>query len=215
MADSKGNMGRLYGNIVREDLNEAGRMIGLDFAISVVLNEDKKVVQVLAGNPEDVLKRGAKICADVYGVDIENKFDIVIVSCGSNLKGRKNCHLEKSLNLVAHVTRQGGQVILLTASSQGIGEDIYFDYVCQEIEPDEILVEYRKLELQIGPLNAYLFGRTITNQEYLLESNLYSKILSHFQLRASDISMIIKEWVESYEEKPKLAIIANTSIYIK
>jgi nickel-dependent lactate racemase len=70
MFDENAQVGRLEGNPVREDLNEAGEIIGLDLAVNVVLDADKNIVRLLAGNPVDVLKEGAKTCAAVYGVAI-------------------------------------------------------------------------------------------------------------------------------------------------
>ena len=71
----------LEGNPMREDLDEAGRMIGIDFAIGVVLNAEKQVGRILAGEPDVVLQQGAETCAAVYGLELDKKFDIILASC--------------------------------------------------------------------------------------------------------------------------------------
>jgi len=204
-------MGRIDGNPVRQDLDEIGRMIGLNFTINLVLNIDKKLIRVLAGLPESIFRQGAKICADVCGVKIEHKFDIVVASCGSDLKN--NYHLEKTFNLIAQVIQKGGKSLLLTALHQSIGDDIYFDHVCHDADPDTTLAAVKEFEHQMGPRNAYLFGKAST--DYNLQFDLNSTILNGCHLRAADPSTIIKEWVNNYEKKPELAIMRNSNIYIK
>ena len=67
--------GRLFGNPVREDLNEAGRLVGVDFAVNAVVGPDKELVGLWAGDPEGVLLEGAKVCEKLYGVGIREPFD--------------------------------------------------------------------------------------------------------------------------------------------
>ena len=78
MSHPSARVGRLAGNPVREDLTEAGETVGIDLAVNFVLDADKRPVHLAAGNPARVLESCAEICARVYGVAIEQKFDIEI-----------------------------------------------------------------------------------------------------------------------------------------
>ena len=73
MSEADARVGRLRGNPVREDLNEAGEMVGIDFAVNLVLDADKKAVHLAAGKPMAVLESCAATCAEVYGVGIAEK----------------------------------------------------------------------------------------------------------------------------------------------
>ena len=95
MFEEQARVGRLSGNPVREDMNEAGRMVGIDLAVNVVLDADKQVVRLLAGDPDAVLKAGAETCAALYGVKIDDKFDIVVASCGGHPKDTASIRLKK------------------------------------------------------------------------------------------------------------------------
>ncbi len=215
MMDDKTCMGQTDGNRVREDLNEISRIIGLDFAIDIVMNQDQKIVQLFTGHPELTLQQGSKFCAEAYGIEIKKKFDIVIACCGVQSENKKNFQREKQLNLISQMIQKGGKAILLTASQLGLGRDIYFDHVCQKIDPDEVMVNFKQLERQMGSLNAYLFGRMGTNYDLDLSSDFDPKILNHCHLRAADISTIIKDWVDNLGKLPRLAILSNTNFYIK
>ena len=215
MFDDNVRVGKIEKNPVRENLDEAGRMIGLDFAINVVLDVDQTVVRLFAGHPDHVLRQGAKICAEVCGVKTARKFDIVVVCCGDGLKNKKKYHLEKIFNLIAQVIKKGGKILLLTGSQQRMGDELCFDYVCHEANPEKTLDAFKNFECQMGSQNAYLLGKTNTDYDLNLQFDLDSKMLSSCHLRAADRTTIIKEWIDNYEKKPDLAIIANTNIYIK
>jgi nickel-dependent lactate racemase len=139
MFDEKAQVGRLRDNPVREDLNEAGEMVGIDLTINCVLNPQKQVVRMVSGPHLPVLETGAATCASIYGVAIDQKFDIVVASCGGYPKDICLYQAQKGLNLASQAVRKGGHILLLAASPQGVGDDIYFDYVSQFTTPEEVL----------------------------------------------------------------------------
>jgi lactate racemase len=215
MFEKNAQVGILDGNPVREDIDEAGRMIGIDFAVNVILNPDKKVVHVLAGEPEAVLKQGAKTCAKLYGVKIKTKFDIVVASCGGTPKDSILYQAQKGLNLSSHAVKKGGKILLLAACQYGIGDDVYFDYVCQFATPEAVLKDFKKFEFTMGAHKAYLFGRTLVDYDVAVFSDLDPAIMGQCHLRAADSSRIINEWVDGFKGIPKVAVIpyANTTYF--
>ncbi len=208
-------VGRLKDNPVRQDLNEAGRMIGIDLAVNVVLSPNQEVVRVLVGEPDAVLTKGAKTCAAIYGVELTTKYDMVVASCGGMPKDSVLYQAQKGLNLASHAVKKGGKILLLAACQQGIGDDIYFDYVCQFATPEAVLKDFKQLGFTMGAHKAYLFGRTLVNYDVAVFSDLTPGILSRCHLRAAEPSHIIREWVAGPTVSPKLAIIpyANTTYF--
>lgn len=217
MFHDKARVGLLHGNPVREDINEAGEMVGIHLAINFIMSPSKKVVQVLAGRPLEVLIEGAKTCAALYGVAIENEFDIVVASCGGHPKDICLYQAQKGLNLASQAVKKGGQILLLAASSQGVGDDVYFDYVSQFTSPDEVMKDFRKQGFRMGAHKAYLFGRTLEQFDVAVCSELDPGVLQKCHLRAADPSVVIAEWVENFEGTPQIGIIpnANTTYFYK
>ena len=211
MFDPNARVGVMDGNPVREDLDEAGEMIGIDLAINLVLDADKKVVDLLAGAPGDVLRKGARTCAQIYGVEVDRKFDIVIASCGGYPKDISLYQAQKGLNLASQAVKRGGKILLLAACPQGVGDDIYFDYVCQFATPEEVLEDFQRLEFKMGAHKAYLFGRTLVSYDVAVFSDLNSDILKRCHLRAADPSAVITEWLEELEGRPALAVVPNAN----
>ncbi len=217
MFHDKACVGVLHGNPVREDINEAGEMVGIDLAINFIMAPTKEVVQVLAGRPLDILVEGVKTCAALYGVEIENEFDIVVASCGGHPKDICLYQAQKGLNLASQAVKKGGHILLLAASTQGVGDDVYFDYVSQFTSPEEVLKDFKRQGFKMGAHKAYLFGRTLDQFDVAICSELDPGVLQKCHLRAADPSGVIAEWVENFEGTPKIGIIpnANTTYFYK
>jgi lactate racemase len=211
MSQPNAIVGRLEGNPVREDLTEAGAMVGIDLAVNFVLDADKKLVHLTAGKPSQVLESCAGICAQVYGVAIEDKFDIVVASCGGYPKDICLYQAQKGLNLASQALKAGGHILLLAASPQGVGDDIYFDYVSQFTSPEEVIRDFKSSGFRMGAHKAYLFGRTLVNYDVAVFSDLDPGILSRCHLRAADPASIIAEWVAEFQGTPRLAIVPNAN----
>lgn len=211
MFDDRARVGGLDGNPVREDMNEAGRRIGIDLAVNVVLDPEKRIVGLWSGDPEAVLRKGAETCAAVYGVGVDERFDIMVASCGGYPKDICLYQAQKGLNLASQAVKHGGKILLLAACPQGVGDDIYFDYVCQFATPQEALNDFKKLGFKMGAHKSYLFGRTLTNFEVAIASDLDPGTLRACHMRAADPELIIKEWVDDFPGRPRVGVVPNAN----
>ncbi len=211
MFHERAQVGILHGNPVREDLNEAGEMVGIDLAVNCIMAPSKDVVQVLAGEPLQMLLEGARTCAALYGVEIEEKFDIVVASCGGYPKDICLYQAQKGLNLASQAVKKGGHILLLAASTQGVGDDVYFDYVSQFTSPEEVLTDFKEQGFRMGAHKAYLFGRTLNEYDVAVSSELDAGVLHTCHLRSADPSKVVGEWVENFAGTPRVGVIPNAN----
>lgn len=72
-------VGRLEGNVLREDIDEAGLMAGLNLIIDMVLNPDNGVVKAFVGHPVAAHREGAQLCREIYRKYIPRRGDVVVV----------------------------------------------------------------------------------------------------------------------------------------
>lgn len=211
MFDDAAKVGVLIGNPVREDMNEAAEMVEIDLAVDFVLAPNKEVVDVFVGHPVDTLNRGAKLSSDLYGVDIGEKFDIVVASCGGYPKDICLYQAQRGLYLASQAVKTGGHILLLAALTHGVGDDIYFDYVSQFTTPDEVLSDFRKQRFKMGAHKAFLFGRTLSEFDVAVHSEMERGVLQKCHLRAADPSVVIAEWLQDTAEKKSVGIITNAN----
>ena len=197
----------LEANPMREDLDEAGQMIGIDFAVDVVLDSDGRTVRVLAGKPEAVLEEGAATCQAVYGIGIDRPFDIIVGSIADTAHVAKIPRAMKSLSLLCHGVKPGGKILLLAALQKELGEAVYFDFVCPFVEPNAVGGDFLQFGYAMGALKADLFGGMSVDYNADAFQGFDGGFMNHWHLRAADPSAIMEEWVEDCEGVPEVAVV--------
>ena len=105
-------------NPMRRDINIIARKAGLDAIVNTVLNNEDKVVRVLAGDPEQAFREGVGTARQVYCQDVPELADIVIFS--TYPADIDYWQAMKALDF-AHVgVRKGGTVVLITPCTERI-----------------------------------------------------------------------------------------------
>jgi hypothetical protein len=122
--DVAGKIGQLHGNALRADIEEAVSQVGVDFSINVVCPTVGVVAAVFSGHP---IEAHRSACAEVRRLfTIPAPPGLVDVACFNaypkdteflQVANVFNVWTDRSSPLVA----PGGTVVVLTASSEGLG----------------------------------------------------------------------------------------------
>jgi nickel-dependent lactate racemase len=105
-------------NPMRRDINMIARKAGLKAIVNTVLNNEDKVVRVLAGDPEQAFREGVGTARQVYCQDVPELADIVIFS--TYPADIDYWQAMKALDF-AHVgVRKGGTIVLITPCTERI-----------------------------------------------------------------------------------------------
>ncbi|WP_428561604.1 MAG: nickel-dependent lactate racemase [Solidesulfovibrio sp. DCME] len=210
-------VGVLGANPVRQDLDEAGRLAGVDFAVNVVLDPAKRVLGLWAGRPEAVVAAGAPLCDSLYGVPVTGGgYDLVVASCGGHPKDICLYQAQKGLNLASLCAREGGRILLLAACEQGIGDEAYEDYVRRFPGPEAQLEEFRAKGFRMGAHKAFLFSRTLTRFTVGVVSKLDEASLARCHLRKVRLQETLDRWLAELGPRARLAVVpsANTTYFL-
>lgn len=113
--------GNLDTNPLRQDIEEAGRICGVDYIINVVLDEHRHIVYAVAGDPVTAHREGCAYLDRMYRKQIPARADIVIVSQGGAPKDANLYQTQKALDNAKHAVKKGGTVILIGACPEGLG----------------------------------------------------------------------------------------------
>jgi nickel-dependent lactate racemase len=111
------------GNPVWEDMLEAARIVGLDIKIDTVLNSQKEVYKVFAGDVEAEHEEAIEALLDIYGVTVPKMADVTITS-GYPLETNL-IQSGKAILLADAITKPGGTIVLISACSDGAGPMMY------------------------------------------------------------------------------------------
>ena len=208
-------VGGISGNPVRQDIEEAGRMIGIDLAVNVVLNPDRRIVTLLAGTPDGVLRRGAEVAARVHGFSCPEPFDLVIASCGGNPKDICLYQAQKGLHLASRCAREGGKILLLAACGQGVGDSRYYEYVRRFSSPKAQLEEFEAQGFRMGAHKAFLFSRTVTRYDVTVVSELDEATLASCHLVKGSLQDTLDRWLAELPAHARIGVVpsANTTFF--
>lgn len=141
--------GKLEGNPIREDIEEAGKLCPIHFIVNAVLDEHKHIVYAAAG---DVIKAHRNACAyldKMYRKPIPEKADIVIVSQGGAPKDANLYQTQKALDNSKHAVKDGGTIILIGACNEGLGSKKFEEWLVNTNTSHE-LVERIGRDFQLG-----------------------------------------------------------------
>jgi nickel-dependent lactate racemase len=141
MIDEKAVSGRVDG-AVRQDMEEAAKIFGLDFILNVVLDSKKEIVAAVAGDFIEAHRKGTKVVDSMYKVPVEPA-DAVIVSCGGFPKDVNLFQANKALDNASQAVKEGGSIILVAECAEGIGNQVY-EYWNKECKsPDDAIERFK------------------------------------------------------------------------
>ena len=163
--------GRLEGNPVREDIEEAGALCGVDFILNVVLDEHKNIVKVVCGDPIKAHREGAKFLDKLYTKEIDCGADIVIVSQGGAPKDLNLYQTQKALDNSKHAVKDGGIIILIGSCAEGYGEHTFEDWMLNSESPDALVNKIRE-NFVLGGHKAAAIGMVLQRAEIYLVSDM-------------------------------------------
>lgn len=149
MLSSHAKAGILEGNPVREDIDEAGGIAGIDFIFNVILDEEKRILRAVAGHYVDAFRAGARFYDEVFDLAIEAPADVVVASPGGRPKDINLYQAQKTLDCVRGAVRKGGAVILVAECVEGFGQATFEEWMRGMSSPGA-LVERIRREFVLG-----------------------------------------------------------------
>lgn len=159
MVEPGARLGVLDGNPVREDIEEGAALIGLDFILNVILNEDHDIVAAAAGHPVTAHRWACRALDHLSKVTIDEPADIVIVSAGGFPKDINLYQAQKALDNAATAVKPGGRIIWLAECPEGLGHPTFESWLVGA-SADEILARIQQ-NFVLGGHKAAAIARTL------------------------------------------------------
>ncbi|MBC7250958.1 MAG: nickel-dependent lactate racemase [Anaerolineae bacterium] len=120
-------LGRIAGNPFHAAVTEAARRAGLRFILNVVLDDEKRIVKVAAGEPEATFLELVAFARSIYEVPIPHQYDVAIGGVGFP----KDTNLYQASRAASYlffaptpVVKPGGFLIIPARCEEGVGEGV-------------------------------------------------------------------------------------------
>ncbi len=171
MVQPEASTGRLEGNPVREDLEEAVGFLPIDFLLNVVLDSDHRVVRAAAGDMHAAHRSLCSFLGQESCVAIPHKADIVLASAGGFPKDINLYQAHKSLEIAAGFVREGGIIILAAACNDGFGHPV-FEAWFRETDSGAAILQRLQREFILGGHKAAAIASILASARVFLVSEI-------------------------------------------
>ncbi len=171
MVREEAHAGNLDSNPLRQDLEQAAAICGVDFIVNVVLDEHKQIVRAVAGDLVEAHREGCKFLDQMYLKKIDRCADIVLVSQGGAPKDLNLYQTQKALDNAKHAVKPGGTIILIGSCREGLGEKVFEQWMLSAPTP-ESMIERIGRDFQLGGHKAAAIAMVLKNAEIYLVSEL-------------------------------------------
>jgi nickel-dependent lactate racemase len=132
--------GILEGNPVHEENTWIGRYAGCDFIVNVVIDAQRRLLKVVAGDMEQAFLEGVQFVREVVRDTVPEPVDVVVTSSAGYPLDTTFYQAVKGLTGALPIVKQGGTIILAASLSEGIGSP-EFQRLFRENPSLEVFVE--------------------------------------------------------------------------
>jgi lactate racemase len=182
MLEPAAKAGILRGNPVRDDIDEAGGLVGVDFIVNVLLNEKKQIVDCVAGQYLEAHAEGVRRYDELFDMRIERAVDVVVASPGGSPKDINLYQAQKTLDNVQGAVRGGGTIILVAECAEGFGEETFARWM-GDMENPRAVIERIRREFVLGGHKAAAIAGLLTAADVWLVSGFPDDVVRRMGFR--------------------------------
>jgi nickel-dependent lactate racemase len=169
--DPQVDIAKTKGNPISDEMDEAAEKAGVDFLLNVVINDQKEIVRIVAGDLDQAFEAGWKACRDLYRVPFHQKADAVFACAGGYPKDVSLYQSQKSINNGKLVLKEGGTIVLISECREGIGSDTFAQWLFEASSLDELL-NTKQEKIIVGGHTAVGNAKVLKRFDILVVSSL-------------------------------------------
>ena len=175
-ADHPGTrLGQIDGNPFHEAISEAARRANLRFILNVVLDDNKNILRVTAGDPELAFQDLVNFGKSVYEIPIYKQYDIAIGGVGFP----KDANIYQASRAPSYlffaptpVVKPGGYLIIPARCEEGagagVGEQRFFKAMRDAPDVQFILDDARKNGYPPGQQRAFVMAKVLEEAKVVI-----------------------------------------------
>src|SRR5439155_7752330 len=119
----RGGLGVIEGNRFREEVEQVCRKCGVDMIIDVVVNRTREIAGVFVGDVQEAYLKGVDFARKIYRTPVPTALDVAVLNAYP--KDTDLVQSENALNILRSTPqpfiKEHGKIVLMTASSHGVG----------------------------------------------------------------------------------------------
>ena len=140
LENPKADCGILDGNPVHEENTWIAQRAGCDFIVNVVIDAQRRLLKVVAGDMLQAFEEGVRFCRSVVTDVLPEPVDVVVTSCAGDPLDTTFYQSIKGMTGALPVVKPGGTIIVAASLTEGIGS-AEFERLFDEHPNLEVFVE--------------------------------------------------------------------------
>ena len=194
-------MGMFNKNPMRQDIEEIGTFIGVDYALNVVINAKKEINACFWGEPKEVIEAGIQYNREEIQLEVTDllkSFDLVIASPGGFPKDINLYQAQKAITHACLFAKEKAPILLAAECREGHGSSGFYDFFEDIADFAQVIEKFNRMKFVVGPHKSYQLALQGINHKIYLKSEIAESEVNHFFLSPienlqEDIQNIIKK----------------------
>lgn len=206
-------MGWLEGNPFHLQAMEAAKKANPDFILNLVQNQRKEITRAVAGDLEEAWLAGVEASREIFEIEIPRDVDVVVTIPGGHPRDFNLYQSQKSMAAAERVVKKGGSIILPVECPDGVGSDLFFEWLASAACPEDVVERFRVEGYDVGTSKAYMYARCLLKAEVIVVSDcLDDKTLGQmFSRKARDLDAAIGMALEKQGRGARVLVLRNAS----
>lgn len=173
--------GILDGNRVHEAFSEVVEKINPSFSINSIVNDKGEPTAVFAGDWRTAHRAACDYYAEKYSLEIPEKREVVIVSCGGAPHDVNMIQAHKAFDMASRACTPGGAIIFLARCADGLGRNDFLKWF--DAENSKALAETLCANYQVNGQTAWSLLKKAENFDVQIVTDLTEDQTSRMRLK--------------------------------
>jgi nickel-dependent lactate racemase len=199
-------LGRVEGNPFREALEEAARRAGLRFIVNLVLDDEKQVVAVRAGDPVEAFRELVEVARSLYEVPIPHPYDVAVAGVGFP----KDANLYQASRAATYlhfaptpVVRPGGTYIIPApcpeGAGEGAGEQRFYQALKNASSMPALVEQLRREGYPPGEQRAFVVAKVLCEANIIVVGAHCPEVVREAKMIPAATMEEAFEWVQQHQ----------------
>jgi nickel-dependent lactate racemase len=146
--------GYIEDNPLRDDVIEIMKMAKAHFLLDTVINPQKEIAGVVAGDPLAAHSEGCRLAKNFFSIPTNLEGDMIVASAMGYPEDINLYQVYKAFDNISRVTKPGGVIVLFAECRDGMGNDDFF-HILSAFSSNADRYRYLKENCTIGGLMGF------------------------------------------------------------
>ncbi len=160
-------LGRLEGNPIHLEMDEAARLLPIHFAFQLVRDGRGDAVALMGGDLNPCFEEGVALCREINTCRVAAPADLVVVTPGGSPKDASLYQSNRAITAARRITRPGGTVLVVGAFPLGVGNREVEAWLRQGIGG---VLSLPQAQIEVGGHNAVCLARNLESIRLVFET---------------------------------------------